>query len=197
MDDPTRMAARMRACGRNGMPLLLGMAHILPCNGTSPSIDDSVWMAPNATVVGSVTLGAASTVWFSAVVRGDVAPITVGKRVNIQDGAVIHGTYDKSETVLEDDVSIGHNAIVHGAHVQKGALIGMGAVVMDHAMVGPHAVVAAGAVVLAGTVIGEGELWAGVPAKSRGKVSDELKTHLAATSARYVEYASWMQGEDV
>ena len=89
-------------------------------------------MAPNATVVGNVTLGAASTVWFSAVVRGDVAPITVGKRVNIQDGAVIHGTYDKSETVLEDDVSIGHNAIVHGAHVQKGALIGMGAVVMDH-----------------------------------------------------------------
>ena len=187
----------MRACGRNRMPLLLGMAHILPCNGTSPSIDDSVWMAPNATVVGSVTLGAASTVWFSAVVRGDVAPITVGKRVNIQDGAVIHGTYDKSETVLEDDVSIGHNAIVHGAHVQKGALIGMGAVVMDHAVVGPHAVVAAGAVVLAGTVIGEGELWAGVPAKSRGKVCDELKTHLAATSARYVEYASWMQSEDV
>ena len=182
--------------GHDGMPLFLDMAHILPCNGNSPSIDNSVWMAPNATVVGSVTLGASSTVWFSAVVRGDVAPINVGQRVNIQDGAVIQGTYGKSQTVLEDDVSIGHNAIVHGAHVHKGALVGMGAVVMDHAVVGAHAVVAAGAVVLAGTVIGAGELWAGVPAKSRGKVSEELRTHLASTSARYVEYASWMQGED-
>lgn len=161
-----------------------------------PSIDDSVWMAPNATVVGSVTLGASSTVWFSAVVRGDVAPITVGQRVNIQDGAVIHGTYGISETVLEDDVSVGHNAIVHGAHVQHGALVGMGAVVMDHVVVGAHAVVAAGAVVLAGTVIGDGELWAGVPAKSRGKVSDDLRTHLASTSARYVEYASWMPSDE-
>ena len=100
--------------------------------------------------------------WFSSVVRGDVAPITIGKRVNIQDGAVIHGTYGKSATLLEDDVSIGHNDIVHGAHVKKGALVGMGAV-MDHAVVGAHAVVAAGAVVLAGSVIGDGELWAGVP----------------------------------
>ena len=98
--------------------------------------------------------------------------------------------------MLEDDVSVGHNAIVHGAHVQHGALVGMGAVVMDHVVVGAHAVVAAGAVVLAGTVIGDGELWAGVPAKSRGKVSDDLRTHLASTSARYVEYASWMPSDE-
>lgn len=173
------------------------MAHIIPCNGTAPSIDNSVWLAPNATVVGDVTLGASSTVWFSSVVRGDVAPITIGKRVNIQDGAVIHGTYGKSATLLEDDVSIGHNAIVHGAHVKMGALVGMGAVVMDHAVVGAHAVVAAGAVVLAGSVVGDGELWAGVPAKSRGQVNDELRTHLASTSARYVEYASWMKEDHV
>ena len=172
------------------------MSNIITANKQRPIIGANVWLAPNATVVGDVTLGENSNVWFSAVVRGDVAPITVGQRVNIQDGAVIHGTYGKSQTVLEDDVSIGHNAIVHGAHVLKGALVGMGAVVMDNAVVGPYAVVAAGAVVLAGTVIGEGELWAGVPAKSRGKVGEELRTHLASTSARYVEYASWMQEDD-
>jgi len=119
----------------------------------------------------------------------------VGQRVNIQDGAVIHGTFNQSHTVLEDDVSVGHNAIVHGAHVQQGALIGMGSVVMDHVVVGAYAVVAAGAVVLAGTQIGEGELWAGVPAKCRGLVSEELRAHLSTTSARYVEYAGWFQDD--
>ena len=99
-------------------------------------------------VVGEVTLGSESTIWFGAIVRGDVASIEVGSRVNIQDGGVIHGTFGQSKTVLEDRVSIGHNAIVHGAKVCKGALIGMGAVVMDNAVVGEGAVVAAGAVVL-------------------------------------------------
>jgi len=140
-------------------------------------------------------MDAQSTVWFSAVVRGDVAPIRIGERVNIQDGAVIHGTFEKSHTVLENDVSVGHNAIVHGAHVKKGALIGMGAVVMDHAVIGERSVVAAGAVVLAGTEIGNGELWAGVPAKRRGMVSDELREHLSSTAARYVEYATWFQDQ--
>ena len=140
-------------------------------------------------------MDAQSTVWFSAVVRGDVAPIRIGERVNIQDGAVIHGTFEKSHTVLENDVSVGHNAIVHGAHVKKGALIGMGAVVMDHAIIGERSVVAAGAVVLAGTEIGNGELWAGVPAKRRGMVSDELREHLSSTAARYVEYATWFQDQ--
>jgi carbonic anhydrase/acetyltransferase-like protein (isoleucine patch superfamily) len=140
-------------------------------------------------------MDAQSTVWFSAVVRGDVAPIRIGERVNIQDGAVIHGTFEKSHTVLENDVSVGHNAIVHGAHVKKGALIGMGAVVMDHAIIGERSVVAAGAVVLAGTEIGNGELWAGVPAKKRGMVSDELREHLSSTAARYVEYATWFQDQ--
>ena len=171
------------------------MATLLPARGHEPQCAESVWLAPNATVVGEVTLGEHSTVWFSAVVRGDVAPIQVGERVNIQDGAVIHGTFNQSHTVLEDDVSVGHNAIVHGAHVQRGALIGMGSVVMDHVVVGAYAVVAAGAVVLAGTQIGEGELWAGVPAKCRGQVSEELRAHLSTTSARYVEYAGWFQDD--
>ena len=170
------------------------MATILPVRGHAPVLHDTSWLAPTATVVGEVSLGKDSTVWFQAVLRGDVAPIHVGERVNIQDGVVVHGTFGQSETRLDNDVSLGHNAIVHGAHVQQGALVGMGATVMDHAVVGKHAVVAAGSVVLAGTQIGDGELWAGVPAKCKGQVSEELRAHLAQTSARYVEYAGWFMG---
>jgi carbonic anhydrase/acetyltransferase-like protein (isoleucine patch superfamily) len=164
---------------------------ILSCRGHSPIIDSTCWIAPNATIVGEVTMGAHSSCWFNAVVRGDVAAITIGERVNIQDGAVVHGTYGKSETILEDRASIGHNATVHGAHIQAGALIGMNAVVLDGAVVGENAVVAAGAVVLEGTVIPPRTLWAGVPAKQRADVRPELQAHLAATADRYVEYAGW------
>ena len=170
---------------------------ILAARGMSPYIHSSAWLAPNCTVVGEVLLGEESTVWFGAIVRGDVASITVGSRVNIQDGAVIHGTFGKSTTVLEDRVSIGHNAIVHGAKVCKGALIGMGAIVMDNAVVGEGAVVAAGAVVLEGTIIPPRTLYAGVPAKLRGEVRDELQNHLSKTADRYVEYAGWFRGSEV
>lgn len=170
---------------------------VFPARGKSPVIHDSVWLAPNCTVVGEVTLGSESTVWFGTVVRGDVASIEVGSRVNIQDGAVIHGTFGESKTVLEDRVSIGHNAIVHGAKVCKGALIGMGAVVMDNAVVGEGAVVAAGAVVLEGTIIPPRTLYAGVPAKSRGNVKEELQEHLSQTADRYLEYAGWFRDSDL
>ena len=170
---------------------------ILSSRGKSPKISDSVWLAPNCTVVGDVTLGEDSTVWFGAVVRGDVASITVGRRVNIQDGAVIHATFGKSLTVLEDRVSIGHNAIVHGAHICEGALIGMSSVVMDNVVVGAGAVVAAGAVVLDGTQIPPGMLYAGVPAKQRGEVRPDLADQLSATADRYVEYADWFRGSEV
>ncbi|MDE0721737.1 MAG: gamma carbonic anhydrase family protein [Flavobacteriales bacterium] len=170
---------------------------ILSARGKYPQISDSVWLAPNCTVVGEVTLGEESTVWFGAVVRGDVASITVGRRVNIQDGAVIHATFGKSLTVLEDRVSIGHNAIVHGAHICEGALIGMSSVVMDNVVVGAGAVVAAGAVVLDGTQIPPGMLYAGVPAKQRGEVRPDLADQLSATADRYVEYADWFRGSEV
>jgi len=170
---------------------------ILSAIGKSPHISDSVWLAPNCTVVGEVTLGEESTVWFGAVIRGDVASITIGSRVNIQDGAVIHATFGKSFTVLEDRVSIGHNAIVHGAHICEGALIGMSSVVMDNVVVGAGAVVAAGAVVLEGTQIPPGMLYAGVPAKQRGEVRADLADHLSATADRYVEYADWFRGSEV
>lgn len=169
------------------------MSPIFNVRGKNAKLHPTVWLAPTAVVVGDVTLKEDSTVWFQAVLRGDVAPIHVGERVNIQDGVVVHGTFGQSETRLDNDVSLGHNAIVHGAHIQEGALVGMGATVMDHAVVGKHAVVAAGSVVLAGTEVGDGELWAGVPAKCKGQVSEELRAHLAQTSARYVEYASWFK----
>ena len=170
---------------------------VLTARGKAPVIHESVWLAPNSTIVGEVTLGSESTVWFGAVVRGDVASIEVGSRVNIQDGAIIHGTFGQSKTILEDRVSIGHNAIVHGAKVCKGALIGMGAVVMDNALVGEGAVVAAGAVVLEGTIIPSRTLYTGVPAKSRGVVREDLQEHLSQTADRYLEYAGWFRGSDL
>lgn len=175
---------------------LVGMENaplILPARGYAPQIDATCWLAPNATVVGEVVMGRESTVWFQAVVRGDVAPIRIGVRVNIQDGAVIHGTFEQSETVIEDRASIGHKAVVHGAHIGEGALIGMGAIVMDGAVIGAGAVVAAGAVVLAGTQVPAFTLWAGAPAKEKGAVRSELRKHLADTADRYVEYADWFR----
>ena len=164
---------------------------LLPVKGVSPSFGKGTWLAPNCTVVGDVTTGENCSIWFGAVVRGDVCAIRIGDTVNVQDGAVLHGTFEKTSLVIHDRASIGHNAIVHGCTVGKGALIGMGAVVMDRANVGAGAVVAAGAVVLEGTVIPPGELWAGVPARHVKSVGDELVGHVAATAERYREYAGW------
>lgn len=149
-----------------------------------------------AVVVGEVEIAADCTVWYHAVLRGDVGSIRLGKRVNIQDGAMVHSTYGKSQVVLEDEVSVGHRAIIHGCHVGKRCLIGMGAVVMDNAIVEEGAVVAAGAVVLAGTHIPSGTIWAGVPAK-QVKVMDaeELAKRNALTSDAYVKYATWYQDQ--
>lgn len=168
-------------------------ASILPCRDLTPQLHPSCWVAPHACIIGDVQMGAQSTVWFQAVVRGDVAPIRIGSKVNIQDGAIIHGTFEKSATHIDDGASIGHRAIVHGAHVGEGALIGMGAIIMDGVVIGKGAVVAAGAVVLAGTQIPPKTLWAGVPATDRGFVRKDLQIELAATAERYVHYAQWFQ----
>jgi carbonic anhydrase/acetyltransferase-like protein (isoleucine patch superfamily) len=166
---------------------------ILDCNGDSPAFHSSCWIAPNATLVGKVVIGEECSIWFQAVIRGDVAPITIGKRVNIQDGAVIHGTFEKSETTIGNGASIGHRAIVHGARIGENALVGMGAIVMDGADIGNDAVIAAGAVVLAGTIVPPGTLWAGVPATNRKTVSSALSTSLKTTADRYVSYANWFR----
>ena len=168
------------------------MALILPVRGFTPKIGEGTWLAENATVVGDVTLGSGCSVWFNAVLRGDVNTITVGDRVNIQDGSVLHTLYQKSTIEIGNDVSIGHNVVIHGAKIHDLALIGMGAVVMDDAEVGEGAIVAAGAVVLSRTKIGPNELWAGAPAKFIKMVDPAQSREINQKIAHnYLMYTTW------
>ena len=141
------------------------MALIKAVKGINPVFGNNCYLAENATIVGEVTMGDDCSVWFNAVVRGDVNFIHIGNKVNIQDGAVIHCTYQKTGTTIGNNVSIGHNAIVHGCNLHDNVLIGMGAIVMDNVIVQSNCIIAAGAVVLEGSVVEEGSVWAGVPAK--------------------------------
>ena len=167
------------------------MALILPVRGIEPKFGKNCFLADNATVVGEVTMGDDCSVWFNAVVRGDVHSITIGNKTNIQDGAVIHCTYQKAKTVIGNNVSIAHNAIVHGCTVQDDVLIGMGAIVMDHAVVESRAIVAAGAVVLQNTVVEGGYIYAGAPAKKIKKVEGDWLNVFDRTANNYVKYATW------
>ncbi|NLR79277.1 gamma carbonic anhydrase family protein [Chitinophaga eiseniae] len=168
------------------------MAYIIPLRGVTPQIADDCFIAPNATIVGDVVMGKGCTVWFNAVVRGDVNSIRLGENVNVQDGAVIHCTYEKSKTIVGNNVSIGHNAILHGCKIDDDVLIGMGAIVMDNAHVSSNSIIAAGAVVLAGTHVEPGSIYAGVPAR---KVKDIdmvlIKGEINRISKNYSMYASW------
>jgi carbonic anhydrase/acetyltransferase-like protein (isoleucine patch superfamily) len=163
-------------------------------NGLAPFIEDDVWLAPNATIVGDVHIGSGSSIWYQSVLRGDVGKITLGREVNIQDGTVIHSTTGKSRVVLGDRVSVGHRAIVHGCIAEDEVLIGMGAIVMDNAYLETGSIVAAGAVVLENTRVESGWIWAGVPAKPVKKVSleDALKM-IRGTASGYVEYKKWFE----
>lgn len=173
------------------------MAIVMEINGHKPKAGNNVWLAPNATVVGDVTLGDDCTVWFNAVIRGDVHSIRIGARTNIQDGAIIHCTYEKAPTEIGDDVSIGHAAIVHGCTVGNHVLIGMGAVVMDRAVLQDYCVIAAGAVVLENTVCESGWLYAGIPAKKVKQLDDRLKDILDDTPKRYVMYSDWFRNQPI
>ncbi len=168
------------------------MAVILPVLGKEPKFGEKCFVAPNATIVGDVVMGRECSVWFNAVVRGDVNYIKIGDKVNIQDGAVIHCTYEKNPTEIGNNVSIGHNALVHGCKVFDNVLIGMGAIVMDRCEIHSNSIIAAGAVVLEGTVVESGSIYAGVPAK---KVKDIPKdtTHgeIERIANNYVKYFSW------
>ena len=149
-------------------------------------------LADNATVIGDATIGRDCSIWFSAVVRGDVNKITIGDRVNIQDGAVIHTLYQRSVTEIGNDVSIGHNANVHGAKIEDKCLIGMGATVLDHAVVGTGSIVAANSLVLTGTVIEPGSVYAGVPARRvKGVTPEQVRDIIERTARDYMMYASW------
>ncbi|MEC8273311.1 MAG: gamma carbonic anhydrase family protein [Bacteroidota bacterium] len=168
------------------------MALIKTVNGKSPVMGKDCFLAENATLVGDVVMGESCSVWFNAVVRGDVHYIKMGDKVNIQDGAVIHCTYQKHATEIGHNVSIGHNALVHGCTIHNNVLIGMGAIVMDGVVVESNSIIAAGAVVLEGTQIESGSIFAGVPAQKVKSLSQEQTAQLIEGIANnYVMYSSW------
>lgn len=157
-----------------------------------PSFGDNCYLAENATVVGDVTMGNDCSVWFNAVVRGDVNSIRIGNQVNIQDGAVLHCTYEQTALIIGNSVSIGHHALVHGCTVENEVLIGMGAIVMDHCYIESNCIIAAGAVLLEGTRVESWSVYAGVPAKKVKSLSPELFAgEVQRISKNYVLYASW------
>lgn len=170
------------------------MATILPVKGISPVLGEKCFIAPNATIVGEVVMGNDCSVWFNAVVRGDVNSITIGNKVNIQDGAVLHCTFQKTKVHIGNNVSIGHNAIVHGCKIHDNVLIGMGAIVMDNCEVESNSIIAAGAVLTEGTKVPSGCIYAGVPAKKVKDISRELiEGEINRIANNYVKYSGWFK----
>ena len=170
------------------------MPVILPVKGISPVFGNNCYIAPNATIVGEVVMGDDCSIWFNAVLRGDVNSITMGNKVNVQDGAVIHCTYQKAATSIGNNVSIGHNAIVHGCVIEDNVLVGMGAIVMDNCRVGGNSIIAAGAVVLENTIIEPGSIYAGVPAKKVKDISQEMISgEINRIADNYVMYSGWFR----
>ena len=170
------------------------MAIIKSLNGKTPKIGKNCFLADNAVLVGDVEIGDDCSIWYSAVVRGDVNPIRLGDRVNIQDGAVLHTLYKKSVVEIGNDVSVGHNAVVHGAKIGNDVLVGMGAVVMDNAEVADGVIIAAGAVVLSNAILAPG-VYAGVPAKQVKEGSEDLKAKAHKNAAGYMTYKEWFLNE--
>ena len=172
------------------------MAIIKEVRGFIPQIGENTFLADNAAIIGDVVMGRDCSIWFNAVLRGDVNSIRMGNRVNIQDGSVLHTLYQKSTIEIGDDVSVGHNVVIHGAKIENGALIGMGSVILDQAVIGEGAIVAAGSVVLSGTHVEPGSIYAGVPAKFLKKVDPEQAKEMNQKIARnYLMYSSWYKGE--
>lgn len=173
------------------------MPVILPVKGIMPQIPEDCFIAPNATIVGDVKMGKNCSVWFNAVIRGDVNSIVIGDQVNIQDGAVLHCTYQKTTVKIGNNVSIGHNALVHGCEIADNVLIGMGAIVMDNVQIGSNVIVAAGAVVLENTRIEPGTVYAGVPAKKVKTISQDLiNGEIKRIAENYTLYSSWFTEEE-
>jgi carbonic anhydrase/acetyltransferase-like protein (isoleucine patch superfamily) len=170
------------------------MSILLPVNGISPTIGENCFIAPNATIVGDVEMGNDCSIWFNAVIRGDVNSVRMGNKVNVQDGAIIHCTFEKTKAIIGNNVSIGHNAIVHGCVIDDNVLIGMGSIVMDNAKIGSNSIIAAGAVVLENTVVTPGSVWAGVPAKKVKDISQELISgEINRIAENYLKYSSWFK----
>ena len=170
------------------------MPIIKPVNGKPPQIPSDCYIAENATIVGDVVMGNQCSVWFNAVIRGDVHYIKMGNKVNVQDGAVIHATYQKSPTNIGDNVSIGHNAIVHGCTIHDNVLVGMGSIIMDDCVVESNSIIAAGAVVTQNTRVEAGSIYAGVPAKKVKDISKELISgEINRIANNYIKYSGWFK----
>ena len=160
----------------------------------TPIIGKDTFIAPTATIIGDVTMGEQCSIWFNVVIRGDVHYIRMGNKVNVQDGAIIHCTYQKASTNIGNNVSIGHRAIVHGCTIHDNVLIGMGAIVMDHAVIHSNSIIAAGAVVLENTIVESGSIYAGVPARKVKTISaEQTATLVKGIADKYVMYSSWYE----
>lgn len=172
------------------------MSQIVTVRGFTPKVPEDCFVADNARIIGDVEMGNECSVWYNAVIRGDVNSIRIGNKVNIQDGVVIHCTYEKAATEIGNNVSIGHQAMIHGCIIHDNVLVGMGAIIMDHAVVEKNVLVAAGAVVLENTVLESGFIYAGVPAKKIKELDKEnMDFHVIRTANNYVKYASWFKEE--
>ncbi len=174
------------------------MALIKTIRDFTPQFGADCFLADNATIIGDVIMGDQCSVWFHAVIRGDVNYIRIGNRVNVQDGAIIHGTYETAATSIGNNVSIAHNAIVHGCTIEDNVLVGMGAIIMDNAKIGSNTIIAAGSIILENTHIEPGSVYAGVPAKKIKTINQELTSHLLdRISKNYVTYSSWYKNEPI
>jgi carbonic anhydrase/acetyltransferase-like protein (isoleucine patch superfamily) len=169
------------------------MPLILPVKGKMPESGSGCFIAENATIVGDVVMGDNCSVWFNAVIRGDVNYIRIGNNTNIQDGAVIHCTYLHAGTDIGNNVSIGHNALVHGCTLHDNVLVGMGAIVMDHAVIEPFVIIAAGAIILEKTICESGDLYAGIPAKKIKPITEEQREMLTRLPNNYIMYSGWFK----
>ncbi len=172
------------------------MVLLLPCRDKTPQFGKNCFLAPNATIVGDVEMGNDCSVWFNAVVRGDVNSVRIGNKVNIQDNVVIHCTFEKTKTIIGNNVSIAHSAIVHGCTLEDNVMVGMGAIVMDNCYVEKNALIAAGAVVLENTRVEAGSIYAGVPAKKVKQLDEAtFKDQNERIANNYVKYSGWFKQE--
>lgn len=169
------------------------MAYIQEVRGFAPKYDEGCWFAENSTIVGEVEMGKHCTVWFNAVVRGDVNFIKIGDNTNIQDNVTIHGTFEKAGTTIGNNVSIGHNAVVHGCTIEDNVLIGIGAIVLDNAIIKSGSIIGAGSVVLAGTIVDENSVYGGIPAKKLKNMDAENREMLGRIAGNYKMYSGWFK----
>ncbi len=170
------------------------MAIIKSVRGFTPEIGNNCFLAENSIIVGDVKIGNDCSFWFNSVVRGDVNSIIIGNKVNIQDGAILHCSFEKSKINIGNNVSIGHNVIVHGATLHDNVLVGMGAIIMDHAVIGENSIIAAGALILENTVVEPGSIYGGVPAKKIKSIEqDQTKEMIEKIANNYLMYAKWYE----